>query len=226
MAINRLSDYRFGSVGRPLPENDIRFDADGELLVKGPGLFRGYFREPRPADRFTEDGYYRTGDCGYLDQDGFLYLVGRKSEIIKTSTGRRIAPVAIEAVYAQSRYFDQLVVLGDGRKHLVALLTLNLPQIESYLRDQGAPPALQDAHSTALVKDLVLRELQRLEAGLAPHERVQAVGILSRPFSLQRGEITMGAKLKRAVIGANYQPLIDKLYGADQRCVLVDWAEP
>jgi long-chain acyl-CoA synthetase len=226
MAINRLDGYRFGSVGRPRPENDIRFDADGELLVKGPGVFRGYFREPRPADRFTEDGYYRTGDCGYLDEDGFLYLVGRKSEIIKTSTGRRIAPVGIEGVYAESPYLDQVVVLGDGRKHLVALLTLNLPPIERYLRERGAPPELRDARATAIVQDLVLGELERLDSGLAAHERVQAVGVLSRPFSLERGEITMGAKLKRAVIAVNYQTLIDKLYTADRRCVLVDWAKP
>lgn len=226
MAMNCLGDYRFGSVGKPLPGNSIRFEADGELIIRGPGLFRGYYREQMHSERFTADGYYRTGDCGYLDADGFLHLVGRKSEIIKTSTGRRISPVAIEAVYAQSRYVDQMVVVGDGRKHLVALLTLNLRQIEGYLRDQGAAPELQDAHATALVKELVLREMERLEAGLAPHDRVQAVAILSRPFSSDRGEVAMGGKLKRAVIAAHCQPLIDRLYAAQQRCVLVDWESP
>lgn len=226
MAMNRLGDYRFGSVGKPLAENDIRFDADGELLVRGPGLFRGYYREQTPCERFTADGYYRTGDCGHLDADGFLYLVGRKSELIKTSTGRRISPVAIEAVYAQSPYVDQVVVVGDGRKHLVALLTLNLRQIESYLRDQEAASELQDAHATALVKELMLREIERREAEIAPHDRVQAVAILSRPFSPDRGEVAIGGKLKRAVIGAHCQPLIDRLYAAQQRCVLVDWESP
>ncbi len=124
MAANRLQNYRFGSVGRPFAENEIRFADDGEILVRGPGVFAGYFRDAEQQARFTQDGYLQTGDIGHFDADGFLYLTGRKAEIIKTSTGRRISPAAVEAVYAQSPYIDQVVVVGEGRKYLVGLIVL------------------------------------------------------------------------------------------------------
>ena len=226
MSMNRVGDYRLGSVGKPLPQNEIRIDADGEILVRGPGLFTGYYHESRPAERFTDGGYYRTGDCGYLDEDGFLYLTGRKAEFIKTSTGRRISPVGIEAVYGQSPYVDQVVVWGEGAKYLVALLTCDWPRIEGYLTQLGAPAAREDPRATSLIKDLLLREVDRLGARLAPHERVQAVGILSSPLLAQRGELTMAAKLRRAVIETHYRGLLDSLCRMPPHSVLAAWESP
>lgn len=221
MAANRYDQYRFGSVGKPLSQNELRFDADGEILVRSPGLFANYFREPPPTDRFTEDGFYRTGDCGYLDPDGFLYLTGRKTELIKTSTGRRIAPISIEFAYGRSPYLDQVVVAGDGRKYLVALVALNRPCIDRYLAESGAPSDVEQPRSLALIKELVLREFERWGTQLAPHERVLAVGILPEPLTAARGEITSAGKLRRAAIAANYGDLLEELYQAVPPAVLI-----
>jgi long-chain acyl-CoA synthetase len=213
IAANRPDAFRFGSVGKPLPENQVRFAEDGEILVKGPGLFTGYYREERGPQLFTADGYYRTGDYGRLDEDGFLYLLGRKSEIIKTSTGRRISPARIEAVYRQSPYLDQAVVFGDGRKHLVALVTLNPATLADFLRQANLTGLSGEELAQApAVRDLIRREMDRLGRGLAPHEQVRDFAILPRPLDVARGELTPTLKLRRAQIAAGHAALLESLY--------------
>ncbi len=138
VSANRPSEYRFGSVGRPFAVNHVRIDANGEVLVKGPAAFHGYLGEERAVESFTADGYYRTGDFGYFDSDGFLYLTGRVADIIKTSAGRRISPLAIEGIYRQSRHVDQIIVVGNNRPHLVALVSLNLEAVNAALVSAGA----------------------------------------------------------------------------------------
>jgi long-chain acyl-CoA synthetase len=192
IAANRSDAYRFGSVGKPLPPNEVRLAEDGEILVRGPGLFEGYYKEERNTDLFTEDGFYRTGDYGRLDADGFLFLLGRKAEIIKTSTGRRISPARVEAVYRRCPHLDQVVVFGDGRKHLVALVTLN--------------PAHPADH------DLIDRELEVLGRELAAHERIRAFAILPNPLSIAEGELTPTLKLRRRRIAERHAERIEQLY--------------
>ncbi len=213
MAANRPTAYRFGSVGRPFPANEIAFADDGEILVRGPGVFRGYAGEAPGAGPFTPDGYYRTGDYGRLDEGGFLYLQGRKAEIIKTSTGRRIAPARVEAAYRQSPCLDQVVVFGDGRKHLVALVGLNAGAVAAALARAGvAAPAPDQLAQSAAVRDLVRSELDACGRELAPHEQVRAFAILAEPLSLTAGELTPTLKLRRSHIAARHAALIDALY--------------
>jgi long-chain acyl-CoA synthetase len=225
MAANTCRHYRFGTVGRPLPQNEIRFEPDDEILVRSPGLFAGYYREAFPTDRFTEDGFYRTGDCGYLDPDGYLCLTGRKAEIIKTSTGRRISPVAVETIYGQIPFIDQIAVFGDGQKYLVALIALDRAQIDPFLAASGAGPA-EDPHSGEQIKRWLLREMQQLEEQLSVYERVMAVGILSEPLTESRGELTAAGKLRRKVIAANYAHLLKQLFQLEPPAVLGAWEVP
>ncbi len=205
IAVNRATDYRFGSVGKPLPPNQTRLADDGEVEVRGIGLFSHYLGQER-ASNLTSDDYYQTGDLGVFDQDGFLYLTGRKRDLIKTSTGRRIGPSRIEAAYSCCRSIDQIVVIGDGQKYLAALVTLK----------SSARPVGGDAPN--LTDEELLAEVRSVDECLSEHERVQAFGILGRPF--QADEVTSSQKLKRNVIVRNYAAFIARLYEAETPCVL------
>jgi len=217
MAANRLDDYRLGSVGKPLVGNEIRFADDGEILVKGPGVFPGYSHDTGAADLFTADGFFRTGDLGFLDQDGFLFLTGRKAEIIKTSTGRRLSPHQIEAAYVRSPYLDQVVVIGNGHPYLVGLLGLNYSRVRDWLTQHGESTEGSDAELAArpAVRSLIQRELETLGQELAAHERIVAFDILPAPLSAEQGELTSTGKLCRARIDERHAALIARLYHRD-----------
>ena len=191
MAMNRLDAWRFGTVGQPLPANQLRVDTHGELQVRGSGVFSGYLGDATDTGLDAE-GYYRTGDIGHVDDRGFLVLTGRASELIKTSTGRRIAPANVEAVLAAVPGIDQAIVLGHGRKQLVALCTL-------------ADPAALHALNLAL---------QRAVAKLSSHERPAALALLPQPFSMARDELTPNLKLRRQVIASHHAELVEQLHRA------------
>lgn len=214
MAANRLDCFRFGSVGRLFEENEIRFAEDGEVLVRGPGVFRGYYGDEERESRFTPDGFYRTGDIGHLDADGFLLLTGRKAEIIKTSTGRRISPARIEAVYAQSPYIDQVVVIGNSRKHLVGLIVVHRSALERRFARMGVvlPASGEEVAVMPEVRQVIQAEIACLGINLASHERILDFAILPGPLSLERGEITSTLKIRRDRVAGLYADLIERLY--------------
>src|SRR5436190_9935732 len=197
VAANTPAQRRLGSVGRPLPPNVVRISDEGEVLVKGPAVFSGYLDDSSTA-RFTADGYYCTGDVGYLDPEGYLFLTGRATDVIKTSTGRRISPAAIEDHYRQSRYIDQIFVIGNDRPYLVALVAVNRSAVE--------------AHPATPVHDLLKVELDHLGHGLGQHERVRAFALLDQPPSVESGELTTTLKPRRARIESRHRETIDRLY--------------
>jgi long-chain acyl-CoA synthetase len=208
IATNLPHNRRAGSVGKPFPGNQLKLADDGEILVKGPALFSGYFREEQPPHYFTEEGYYKTGDLGHFDEDGFLFLEGRKADIIKTSTGRRISPVQVEAVYGESPYLDRVVVCGNGRKHLVALLSLNTDAITQALGGDAVDRPGNDPK----VSELLWQDLGTRGEKLTPYERIKAFAILPAPLSVTGGELTPTLKLRRKQIETRHAALIDGLY--------------
>lgn len=193
IAMNTPGEYRFGTVGKVIAENNVKLDEDGEVLVKGPGLFSGYFGDPESFEQATKDGYYRTGDFGSFDEQGFLRLTGRKSEIIKTSAGRRIALPAIESVLRELPWVDHAVVIGAGRKCLAALLTYDRKTI----------------HDASEIRSELV---SKISAKLSRHEQPAAALILARAFSVDGGELTPNLKLRRAEIERKYADLIDNLF--------------
>ena len=214
VAANRPRRYRFGSVGMPFPENEIRFSEDREILVRGPGLCRRDSNEGTELDCFTADGSYRTGDFGYLDTDGFLFLTGRRSDIIKTSTGRRIAPAKIEAVYSRCPYLDHVVVIGNGRKHLVGLVTVRAAALKRAIEGKGLnidQPCNMPANSGVIHKFL-RQELEFYGRTLPEHERILNFTVLSQPLSMSKGELTPTLKVRRDRVAAIYADIIDRLY--------------
>ena len=181
MAMNRIDSARLGTVGRPLAGNQIVIGGDGVIAVRGAGVFTGYLDEA-PWDTPAGQGYYATGDLGTLDAAGYLTLTGRTGDIIKTSTGRRVAPVGVEAMLRGAPGVDQAVLLGAGRKYLLALCTVD-------------PKALQGDALAALESGL-----RAALALLNPMERPAGIALLATPFSIEAGELTPNLKLRRAAI--------------------------
>lgn len=193
--------FRFGSVGRGLSGNEIRIAADGELLVRGPGVFRGGYlgaaAETTPVD---EEGFLHTGDYGRLDEDGYLYLIGRKSEIFKTSTGRRIAPVPIESLLKQLPYVEHAVIMGSNRPMPVALLALK--SMAGQVEETSDPATL----------NTIAHDVLRVCAELPAYQRPAGVLLTREGFSVLGGELTANLKLKRAAIAEKYMAAVDALY--------------
>ncbi|HEV3006780.1 MAG TPA: AMP-binding protein [Pirellulales bacterium] len=213
IAANRPDAWRSGSVGQPLAANELRIELDGEILVRGPGVFQG-FDDDFARERLTSDGYLRTGDLGSLDADGYLHLRGRKSEMIKTSTGRLIAPGRVEAVYSRSQYLEHVVVVGDARPHLVALVTLCVPAVERWLAEHAddVRSADRDLAGRAEVKALIAGEIELHGAELAPYERIVRFAILPHPLNVADGALTSTFKIRRGRVLENYAEVIDGLY--------------
>ena len=210
IAANRLDAFRFGSVGKLLPENEVRFADDGELLVRGPGLFDGYW-SPAGIDTsgFSADGFFATGDIGAVDDDGFLHLTGRKSEVFKTSGGLRVSPSRIEAHYRKLPYIDQIVVFGHGRPFIGALVRVNARLVE----DIDGPGVASASDAQKKLRTKVEADIVALGADLPGHERIRRFELLERPFALDRGEMTPSLKLRRDAILRNYREVIDAMYG-------------
>ena len=210
IAANRLGDFRFGTVGRPLPGNEVRLDAEGELEVRGPGVFGGYLDD---ADRsmFTADGFLRTGDYAEWAQGGRLRLKGRRSEVFKTSTGRRVAPHAIEQRLLALPWVEQALAAGAGRKFVLALLAVDPQALGAWAREQGlAAPAGPAALPTELARS-IWHAVQSATAGLSAHERPAGCALLARPFSVEAGELTPNLKLRRQVLLERFGPCLDRL---------------
>jgi long-chain acyl-CoA synthetase len=193
---NRPDDFRFGTVGKPLPGMEVRLDDDGEILIRGPGLFSGYWRDPDATNgALTPDGWFRTGDIGRFE-DGFLSIVDRKKEILVTSGGKNIPPVNIEKKL-EGGAIGQAVVIGNDRPYLVALFA---PE-----PDQPLSPADQQALGEARVREA--------NATLASFEQIKKFRWLPAPLTVESGLLTPTLKLKRRVIDTTYKALIDDMYG-------------
>ncbi len=202
IALNKFDDFRLGSVGKALPANLIRLAEDGELLVKGDGVFSGYLGQATPAESFDTDGYLRTGDLARIEDDGFLYLVGRKSEVFKTSTGRKIAPLALEALLTRIAEIDQAMVLGAERKALAAIVTLT--------------PAFADGCATpATLSRLALHLAARIREEFQTQPdylKIAGLIVARKPFSLEKSELTTNLKLRRKAIESNFCAAVERLY--------------
>ncbi|HYE15633.1 MAG TPA: long-chain fatty acid--CoA ligase [Pyrinomonadaceae bacterium] len=215
VSANRPDDNRVGSVGRPFPGIEVETDEEGEILVRGPNVMRGYYNHPEEtAAVFTDDGWFRTGDVGRLDEDGRLYITDRKKELFKLSNGKYVAPQLVESLIKESAYVSQVVVVGAGRKQPAALIVPDWEALASALpTPQAEEHTLRAAWSQnpAAVK-LVQREVAELTKPLHDYERVRRVALLPEDFSIDGGELTPTLKVKRRVIDEKYSGLIEEIY--------------
>jgi long-chain acyl-CoA synthetase len=214
LTFNRESHFKFGSVGQAQPGVELKLAADGEILGRGPNIAKGYFKKPEAtAEVFLPDGWFATGDIGKLDDEGFLYITDRKKDLIVTAGGINIAPQNIENLLKGDPFISQAVVHGDRRPYPVALITLNPEELAKFAREQGilvTDPAAVVKHPK--VVERVSRIIETRNAELQSYARIKKFAILPEDFTIERGDLTPTLKVKRKLITAAHQELLDSLY--------------
>lgn len=217
---------RIGSSGQPIRNVQIRIADDGEILAKGPCVMQGYYKSPEfTRDAFTEDGWFKTGDIGFLDKDNYLFITDRKKDLLKTAAGKFVAPQPIENTLKTSPYILNAMVVGDQRKFVVALIVINPVTVAAKLaaeRLKFSSNAEMAAHPRTYA--LVESEVRRLTSHLAQYESIKRFALLPEDFSFDTGTLTFSMKLKRRVIERQYHDLIDKLFSdvVEPRPVVLD----
>ncbi|MFH1830831.1 MAG: long-chain fatty acid--CoA ligase [Pseudomonadota bacterium] len=212
--VNRPDDFRFGTVGKPVPGVALKIASDGEILLKGPTVFSKYLHRPEETDAaFDSEGWFKTGDLGEYSRDGFLRITGRKKDMIVTAGGKNIAPQRIEAIMSDSPYISHFMVNGDGRKYLTALVTLNEAKVIKYLRNLGHE--VLEEHKLSghpEVYTLIKRHIEEKNSKLARFETIKRFAIIDSDFSVAGGELTPTLKVRRQYASDKYRKVLDSLY--------------
>ncbi|HVF91324.1 MAG TPA: long-chain fatty acid--CoA ligase [Blastocatellia bacterium] len=214
---------RIGTVGPVMDNVHVRIAEDGEILVKGDTVMLGYYNRPSENEAaFTPDGWFRTGDIGHIDPDGYLLITDRKKDLIKTSGGKYIAPQQLESLIKSSRFVSQVVVVGNGRKFASALIVPNMEMLKSYaelkrlsFKDEG------DLLSDPRIVDLFQRQVDKFTSELARYERVKKVALLGSELTIESGDLTPTLKPRRNVIERKYADVIDRLYEESRQAAAV-----
>lgn len=208
------TDYVIGTVGRPLPGIDVRISDDGEILVKAPTVTPGYYRNPEAnAQAFTSDGYFRTGDAGYITDDGSIVLTERVKDLFKTSNGKYIAPQALESRLAENKYIDEAAVIGDRRKFVTALVVPNLSQLRQWAEKEG----MAGADTETILADprtnrFIMKQIDEVQRDMAEYEKIKRIALLPAHFSVMNGEVTNTMKVRRPVVARRYAKEIEAMY--------------
>lgn len=221
--MSNIADYRIGTVGRPLPGVDITIADDGEILIKGDNVFKGYWKMPEETkDSFTQDGYFMSGDIGLFDEAGFLMITDRKKDLIITSGGKNVAPQKIENLIKSDPLFLEAIVIGDKRKYLTVLVNISQEQAERIAKEKGINVnSLHDLFNNPRFQTIVEEHIEKCNQKLARYETVKKVGIIKNEFSKETGELTATLKVKRKAVQQKYQSIIDSLYEVDAKTVQV-----
>jgi long-chain acyl-CoA synthetase len=212
--VNTVDQLRFGTVGRALPEVEIRIAEDGEVLTRGPNVFKEYWRNPEATqEAFTEDGWLRTGDLGSVDEDGFLSITGRKKDIIITAGGKNLTPANLENDLQESRWVSRAVMYGDRRPYPVALITLDPEEILPWAKERGLPEDIPSLVGRDEVRELIQADLDRANAKYAQVEQIKKFELLDHDLSQETGELTPTEKVKRNVVNERYADVFERMYG-------------
>lgn len=210
--VNTLEAHRFGSIGKPLPGVEVKIGEDGEILLRGANMMHGYFKNDEATrETLEDDGWLHTGDLGYLDDDGFLFINGRKKDIIITAGGKNITPANLENGLKQNRWISQAVVIGDRRPYLVALITLDPEEVPKFAEEHGLEPdAVADSEE---MRAEVQKVVDEVNADYGRVEQIKKFKILPEDLTQEGGTLTPTLKVKRNVVNEKYEPQIEELYG-------------
>ncbi len=211
--VGTLDHFKFGTVGRGLPHVELKIADDGEILTRGPHIFKEYWRNPKATAETMSGDWLRTGDLGELDGEGYLKITGRKKDIIITAGGKNLTPANIENDLKQSRFISQAVMYGDRRPYPVAMITLDPEEIVPWAKEQGLPEGLPELAEHETVVEMIQAELDRANSNYARVEQIKRFAILDHDLSVETGELTPSLKVKRNVIYERYGDLLDSLYG-------------
>ena len=215
LTCNRPGDFEFGTVGKVIPGCEIRIAADGEILVRGRNVMRGYYGKPAATAEAFEDGWFKTGDIGEFDDRGYLRITDRKKDLIITSGGKNIAPSRIEAIIGQDYYIEQVAAIGDGRQHVSALVVPHYEALEQWARERGLTfDSLRAMVMDSRIVEFIGQRIDARQAVLPQHERVKKFTLLSERFSQVGGELTPTLKNIRASIAKKYAEVIEAMYAS------------
>lgn len=213
VTLNSPWKVRFGSVGTPLPGTEVRLTEDGELQVRGPQVMRGYYNDPEETAKVLQDGWFSTGDIAKIDEDGYVYIVDRKKEIIVTSGGKNIAPQPLENDLRMDKYISQAFVFGDRKPYLVALLTPNIERLIKIGQEHGLDYLdVDELVANQRVCKLYSERVAQINSKLPSYQTIKKFYLLPRDFSVEGGELTPTLKLKRKAIYEKYKDRIEQLY--------------
>jgi long-chain acyl-CoA synthetase len=216
VAFNRRDNYKFGTVGPPMPGCSVKIADDEEILVRSEMMFSGYYKEPDKTAEVLRGGWLLTGDLGEQDGDGFLKITGRKKELIVTSTGKNVSPALIENLLREHHLISHALIYGDGKSYLVALITLNPIETESYARARNLSyDNFAELSRSAPVNALVHQIVEKVNARVSSTEAIKKFAILDRDLSIEADEITPTLKIKRKVVTERYRDIIAGLYMSD-----------
>jgi long-chain acyl-CoA synthetase len=215
--VNRVAgnQFRFGSVGKPMHGVEVKIADDGEVLLKGPNIFQGYYKNEDATQQALEDRWLHTGDLGHLDEDGFLYITGRKKDIIITAGGKNITPANLENGLKQSRWISEAVVVGDRRPYLIALVTLDPEEAPALAQELGLDGVdIEAMAGDERVRAEIQKAVDEVNSHVGPVEQIKRFAILPHDLSQETGELTPTLKVKRNVVREKYAALIDEVYAA------------
>ncbi len=213
ITVNTFDNLKFGSVGLPIPGVKVKIADDGEILSKGPHIMKGYYKMEAETNEAIKDGWFYTGDIGYLDEEGFLVITDRKKDIIVTAGGKNVAPQMIESILKMDPYITTAVVVGDGRKFVSALVVPDFEKLEKYAKEKNIS---YSSHEDLVKNDKIIsffeEEIDKRLANLSSYEKVKKVILLEKDFEIEKGEVTPTLKIKRNYVENKYKNQIDTLY--------------
>lgn len=216
VSANRPEWFKVGTVGKPVKEVEVRIADDGEILVRGPNVFKGYYNNPKEtSEAIDAEGWFHTGDIGQLDEDNFLIIKGRKKELLVLANGKKVAPQPIENRIKESPYIAQIVLLGDKENTVSALVVPSFQHIRDWAKESCINFSFDD-NSTLVqhpdVNSLIRNEIQRLSGDLADFEKIHVFRLMDREFTIESGEMTPTLKIKRHFVLEKYKCLIEEMY--------------
>ena len=218
VCVNRPSDFEFGTVGKPIGEVKIKLDKDGEILIKSNKVMKEYYKNKEATKNvFDDDGYFRSGDIGEWTERGFLKITDRKKDLIKTSGGKYISPQKLENLLKLNKYISYVLIHGERRKFVVALITLDEVALENFAKEKNIQyEKLQDLTKNKDVYALIEKAVSLVNGPLARYERIKKFSILPKNFSIEDGELTPSLKIKRKFCDKKYNEILETLYGEDR----------
>jgi long-chain acyl-CoA synthetase len=214
ISVNPLEDFRFGTVGKPIPGVEVKIAEDGEILTRGPNIMKGYWNDKEATDEVIDrEGWLHTGDIGMFDKDGFLHITDRKKHLFVSSGGKNIAPAPIENLFLTSKYIEQFVLVGDRRMYCTALIVPDFDALKEYANAHG----IKYNDTTELVESpeitkLINENIDSMQKDLANFERVRRFSLLEKPFTIEDGELTPSMKVRRKVVEEKYAHVIQGMY--------------